>query len=287
MPIAGAKNPRVTVLMPFYNSAPFLREATASILAQSFGDFELLAVDDGSTDDGLAILESFADPRIRVLHNKENQGLVASLNRGIAAARGEYLARMDSDDISHPERLARQVAYLDTHPEVGVCSTWAVFIDAHGRETGMLRTPTGVHLQCLFWKPSPLVHAAMLARTALLKQNLYDPAFTDAEDYELLLRLHSLTSACNLPEALYKIRRHGGNVSIAKRNSQLHNSYRAFCLFVGHEQITYESFLALSFVSFSMNPFLRFLAARKASKRTRVSFPVLVRDCWNYYRKIY
>jgi glycosyltransferase involved in cell wall biosynthesis len=282
-----AKEPRVTVLMPVYNGGAFLRPAIDSVLAQTFRDFELLIIDDGSTDGSLESIEVERDSRIRLVHNHENLGLVATLNRGVELVKGTYLARMDADDLCEPRRFERQVEYLDRHPEVGVCSTWATFINSEGLETGVLKRPIGKDLQRLFWKPSPLVHAAMMGRTALLKEHPYDPDFADSEDYELFLRLYNVTQIHNLPEALYRIRRHGSNVSITKRKSQLYNSYRAFCCFLGHEEISYEVFLALSFVDFSMNPLQRFRASVRASRRTGVNIATLVSDNWKYFRKKY
>lgn len=279
--------PRVTVLLPVHNGGTFLRPAVDSILAQTYGDFELLVIDDGSTDGSVKSIEAERDSRIRLIHNPSNLGLIVTLNKGVALAKGAYLARMDADDLCEPKRLERQVEYLDNHPEVGVCSTWATFIDTGGNEVGALKLPTGKRLQRLFWKPSPLVHAAMMGRTALLKEHLYDSDFADAEDYELFLRLYDVTQIHNLPEALYRIRRHDSNVSIVKRKSQLNSSYTAFCRFLGHEELSYESFLALSFVDFSMSPLQRFWASLKASRRTGVSIATLVSDNWNYFRKNY
>lgn len=283
----ATSSPRVTVLMPAYNAGAYLRLAVDSVLSQTFADFELLIMDDGSNDGSLATVEAGRDSRIHLVHHTDNLGLIATLNSGVALARGSYLARMDADDLCEPERLERQVDYLDGHPEVGVCSTWATFIDREGQEIGVLRTATGKRLQRLFWKPSPLVHAAMMVRRQLLLEHPYDPTYEDAEDYELLLRLYDVTLMYNLPETLYRIRRHGGNISTVKRYSQLRSSYRAFCRFLGHERFSYDEFLALSFVDFSMHPWRRFLASLLASRRTGVSIPCLLRDNWNYYRKIY
>ncbi len=105
-------SPVITVLMPMFNAASHLRESVASVLAQSFRDFELLVVGDGSVDETASLLKEFSDARIRVLRNDENQGLVASLNRGLSEARGEWIARQDADDISHPMRLARQLEFV-------------------------------------------------------------------------------------------------------------------------------------------------------------------------------
>jgi len=121
--------PTVSVLMPVFNGEQFLRPAMNSILNQTFTDFEFIIVDDGSTDHSREILNSYTDSRVRLICNESNIGLTDSLNRGLEAASGNYIARMDQDDISLPERLAKQVAFMDSHPEVGVCGTWAKDID--------------------------------------------------------------------------------------------------------------------------------------------------------------
>lgn len=113
--------PLVSVVLPVYNAEKYVGQAIQSIVAQSFQEWELIVVDDGSTDKSLAIVQSFSDPRIRVLAHGQNLGYPVAMNTGIECAKGKYVARMDSDDVSHPERLARQVAFLEEHPEYAFC----------------------------------------------------------------------------------------------------------------------------------------------------------------------
>ncbi len=134
-------HPKVTVLLPVYNGARFLRQAIDSVLSQTWKDFELLVVNDGSTDGTAAILESYSDPRIRILSNVQNIGLTLSLNKGLQSARGEYIARIDADDIALPIRLEKQVSYLDQHPEVGLVATGVKVIDERGHVTGSYQAP--------------------------------------------------------------------------------------------------------------------------------------------------
>ncbi len=126
--------PRVSVLLPAYNAEEFIVAAVESILAQTFTDFELIIVEDGSTDTTLSQIKNFTDPRIRLIEHAQNQGFAASLNDAIAAAQGEYLARHDADDWSHPDRFAAQVAYLDAHPAVGLLGSWYAKIDEAGEK---------------------------------------------------------------------------------------------------------------------------------------------------------
>src|SRR5580698_9685158 len=109
-------NPKVTVLMPVYNGEKYIKEALESILQQTFIDFEFLIINDGSTDNSVSIIKSFNDNRIRLIHNEKNSGLVYSLNKGIGLSNGEYIARMDCDDVSIPERLEKQVGFLNSNP---------------------------------------------------------------------------------------------------------------------------------------------------------------------------
>ena len=128
--------PRVTVLMTVYNGAAYVRSAVDSVLAQTYADFELLVIDDASTDGSGDVVRAVGDARIRVVPNAANLGLTTSLNTGLALARGELVARHDADDLSRPERLATQVALLDTRPEVSLVGSWYQKIDPAGESLG-------------------------------------------------------------------------------------------------------------------------------------------------------
>lgn len=199
--------PRVTVLMPVYNAAPFLAEAIRSILFQTFTDFEFLIIDDGSTDESVAIIEACQDSRIRLVSNGSNLGLVASLNRGLDLARGEYIARMDADDISLPERLERQVHFMDDHPKVGVCGCWVRFFP---EEPGNIwRLPERFDdIHCWQFHTVGVAHpSVMLRRRLFVELGLrYDPSYRHIEDFELWDRAMRHMQFANLPEVLVKYR---------------------------------------------------------------------------------
>jgi hypothetical protein len=203
-----AAAPRVTVLMAVYNGERFLREAIDSILAQTFRDFEFLILDDGSTDASLDIVRSYADPRIRLLQNDRNLGLTRSLNRGIAAARGELIARQDGDDISEPDRLARQVAYLDAHPEIGLLGAGFREMDSDGTVLGdrpLPCDPVGIRWALLFH--CPLAHSAVVFRRTVVDEvGPYDERLRYAADRELWSRIARRFPAANLPEYLLRYR---------------------------------------------------------------------------------
>ncbi len=213
--------PRVTVLLATYNDEPFLGAAIDSVLAQTFSDFELLVVIDASTDRSHDIVESYRDPRVRLLVNETNVGLAASLNRGLAIIASDYVARLDGNDLSFPERLARQVAYLDAHPEVAVVGSQATLIDIAGRRVGKARRPAtelGMRWHRIFG--SPLIHSSVMFRRAIVWDALggYDSRYRFGEDFELWNRLAKEHAMRNLPEALVAYRDDPGSMSGAARH---------------------------------------------------------------------
>ncbi|RYZ00078.1 MAG: glycosyltransferase, partial [Chitinophagaceae bacterium] len=182
-----------SILLPVYNAERFLREAVDSLLAQTFTDFELLALNDGSTDGSAAILNSYSDPRLRVLPNDRNRGLIHTLNKGIDVAFGRYIARMDADDICHPERLAAQVAYLDAHPEVAVVASTLDMMDEAGNPIAAWpedrRHVSAAAIRAFLPVDNCIAHPSVLARAAEMSRYKYDAAQTEAEDYDLWLRM--------------------------------------------------------------------------------------------------
>lgn len=214
-------SPRVTVLMPVYNAAGFLPAAIGSILKQSYSDFEFLIVDDGCTDDSLAVIAAFDDPRIRLVRNGSNQGLVASLNRGLELARGEYIARMDADDISLPDRLLRQVAFMDQNPEVAFCGSWLEAFDGSSK-TVWSPPVTDQQIKSWLFFESVLYHpTVIMRRRALAEEELhYDPEFPHAEDYELWGRMSTKVRFANIGEVLLQYRLHDQSVGRRENETQ-------------------------------------------------------------------
>lgn len=216
------KAPLVTVLMPVYNGERHLAAALDSILAQTFVDFELLVIDDGSTDDSAAIVQHYADSRIRLERSKCNLGVVAALNRGLGLARGEFIARMDCDDISLPTRLTRQVEFLSHHPEVIACGTWMRTFGVS--EEQIWKAPIDhedIKARLLF--ESCLFHPTVMLRTEVLRQHQiqYDESFRHAEDFDLWTRLVKLGRLANLDEILLQYRLHSDNVGLLHQPAQL------------------------------------------------------------------
>jgi glycosyltransferase involved in cell wall biosynthesis len=184
---------KITVLMPVYNGGKYLREAIDSILGQTFADFELLIINDGSTDNSCRIVESYRDSRIRLVSNPGNIGLIASLNRGIALSKGQYIARMDCDDICLPERLQRQVDYLDSNPACSLVATKVAMISATGDELGAWndddRFCSSAEIRQRLPRANCIAHPSVMVRKELLAAYGYDPAQTGCEDYDLWLRM--------------------------------------------------------------------------------------------------
>ena len=196
--------PRVTVLMPVYNAAPFIREAIDSILNQSFRPFEFLIIDDGSTDESPAIVSSYADPRIRFIRNEKNLGITPTLNKGIALASCELIARMDADDISHPQRLQKQFGYMKRNPECALLSTWARVISGDKRFIRMERYRSNFYyynltFECWMYHPT-----IMFRKSAAQEVGMYSMPY--AEDYDLFWKMSTRFQIGNLAEALLDYR---------------------------------------------------------------------------------
>jgi glycosyltransferase involved in cell wall biosynthesis len=214
--------PRVSVVMAVYNDAAFVGDAVRSILGQTFTGFELLVIDDGSTDDSASIVRSFTDTRIRLLV-QPNAGLAAALNRGIAEAQGEYIARHDSDDLSEPDRLRRQVELLDTRPDVALAGTNATVLEETGERVTATTLPVDdapIRLS-LRTGANPFVHGSvMFRRQVAVEAGLYRPAFRQAQDRDLWLRIAERGKLANLPDALYCWRLRRGGVGASKYEDQ-------------------------------------------------------------------
>jgi glycosyltransferase involved in cell wall biosynthesis len=208
--------PVISVIMPVRNGAGWLAEAVASVRSQEFGDFEFLIVDDGSDDGTAPMLSAFADAdrRIRVLRQAP-QGIVAALNNAIAAARTPLLARLDADDRAKPDRLGKQLAFMQAHAEIGLLGTCAEQIDATGAIIGRLAPPTdGARLAHVLLRTNPFIHSSVMMRTALVRRlGGYRAAFKAAEDYDLWLRMAEAGGIANLADCLIQYRRHGSNLS--------------------------------------------------------------------------
>lgn len=213
------KRPKISVLMPAYNSELYISEAIESILNQTYKDFEFLIINDGSTDKTAQIIQEYAkqDLRIRFINNIENKGLIAVLNQGLELCNGKYIARMDSDDISLPTRFEKQIIFLEENPNVGVLGTAG---QNFGANDDVHFSPQNVDIIELlrgvgFYHPSVMIRKSVLD-TYNLK---YDKKFYLTEDHELWSRMLNYTKLCNLQEVLIRYRVHSASVSVT--NSEL------------------------------------------------------------------
>lgn len=206
--------PRVTVLLPVYNGERYLSASIQSVLGQTFRDFEFLIVDDGSTDGSRDIIHAFDDARIRLIRNGRRLKLSGALNRGLDAARGEYVARMDADDICRPRRLESQVAFLDRNPRLGMCGTWVSMFGL--KRPAVYRAPTGsgtIRAKALF--DNPFVHPTVMLRKRMFDRHhlRYDGRYYPTEDFELWGRAIGRFPCGNLNRVLLDYRQHAGSMT--------------------------------------------------------------------------
>ena len=197
------ETPLVSIGLPFLNSGNTLKMAIRSILLQTYQNWELILVDDGSTDNSLAIAESFEDPRIVIHSNRPNTGLVASLNKAIAVAKGRYFARMDADDISYPTRFERQLQYLEAHPNVDLLGCSLLVFGEDGKPLGKRPRPESHADICA--KPFDtfrIDHPAYIGKLAWFRRYGYKDWAIRGEDHELLFRAYKESCFANVPEIL-------------------------------------------------------------------------------------
>jgi glycosyltransferase involved in cell wall biosynthesis len=204
--------------MSVYNDEEYLREAIESILGQTFKDFEFLIIDDGSTDSSADIIRSYSDPRISFIQNERNIGLTRSLNKGLKLARGKYIARQDADDISLPERLEKQVRFLDEHRRVGLLSGSHTDINTNGEEIRFCKPPTDndVIKQQLF-RLSCFCHTSSMFRKKCIERvGPYREECGCSEDYDLWLRIAEEFDVANIEQLLCKVRIVAGSISASR-----------------------------------------------------------------------
>lgn len=211
--------------MPVYNGLPHLKPAIESVLAQTYADFEFLIVNDASTDESLACIRSYRDPRIRLVENPQNLGTSRTMNRGIEMASGTYIARLDQDDVSMPRRIEAQLAYMEARPQLDITCTWEHGLDSDGRLIREWRTSVdddGGFLGPLLMGICPIWHPSiMFKRQAMLDAGGFDPTMQPVEDFEVTMRL-ALKGyhAGVVPEFLVGQRDHNARQSVTKAAAQ-------------------------------------------------------------------
>lgn len=225
--------------MPVYNAQAYVKQAVESILNQTYGDYELLIVNDCSTDASRAIVTSFADNRIRLIDNETNLGIARSRNRGLELASGDFIALMDSDDISLPDRLEKQVAFMERHQECGVCGSWILTIGRGGGH--IMRYPSDCEsIRCaMFFKNKGMANpAAMLRRRVFERLALrYDTDLNCFSDYDFWVRCLHTVQFANINEVLLHYRLHETNtenrIAAAEQKKTLTKIRRALLAHLG------------------------------------------------------
>ena len=213
------KNPKVTVLMSVYNGEKYLNEAIDSILGQTFKDFEFSIINDGSTDRTAKVLKSYQDPRIKIINNEKNIGLTKSLNKGLKMAKGNYIARQDADDISMPERLKKEVEFLEQNRNVGLVGTDYFMINEKGEAVHIVKCLNGSReLKTKLLEGNQFGHGSVILRRECIdKVGTYREEFKFAQDYDFYLRIAEVYDVANISEPLYKWRINIGSVSVKKK----------------------------------------------------------------------
>ena len=234
-------SPKVSVLLPVYNASRYLKSSVQSILDQTFTDFECIIINDGSSDNSAEILKTFSDKRLVIKHHDKNYGIVACLNEGLENANGEYIARMDADDVSLPERITEQVNCLNDHPETGVCT-----VDYNIIRNGLVSKSNtwfeSRDLLTLLLFNSPVCHpASMFRKSVLNKSNIkYYNTFKHAEDYHFWVQLSSQTQFCIIKKKLFLYRIHDKQISEIKKKEQQESGNNIRGLMLKNWRIRFE-----------------------------------------------
>ena len=221
------RNPAVSVVMPVYNAAPFIREAVESILGQNFSDFEYIVVDDGSTDGTGEILAAYRDPRLSVIR-LDHGGVVRAINTALQKVRAPFVARMDGDDISHPDRLGRQYTFLRDHPEISILGSAIHVMEPGGRVISSTCFPTeDHHIRKFMAVRMQMANPATMMRTDCFReQGLHRDVVP--EDFDLIARFLVHYRAANLPDPLYTLRLHSSSFTVthSSERSRYHLQFR-------------------------------------------------------------
>lgn len=230
--------PIVSIVMSVYNSQKYLQKSISSILKQTFKDFEFVIINDASTDGSATILTNYStkDERVKIITNKERLGLTKSLNIAIVNSKGKYIARMDADDIALPERLIKQVSYLENNYEVGLLGTSFFEIDEHDKILGEVYLPqTDQEIRKKIFRFNTFFHSSVIIpRVVFEKVGLYNEEFRYAQDYELWFRILRQYKVANLSELLMMRRKHGDTLTAKNIRLQYYFSYKACQIGIKH-----------------------------------------------------
>jgi len=269
-------SPLISVIMPVYNTAPFLKEAIESILTQTETDFELILINDASTDNSSEVIAQFNDPRIRIINNEKNLGLAVSLNKAIRVATGKYIARMDGDDIALPTRFEEQLKIIKSADRRTVVCSTCLLIDEHGNKIGKWKDDSKYSSPKEIRKQLPnnncIVHPSVMVRRDLLSEFFYDPEQHESEDYDLWLRMASddvQFMKIIEPFVLHRIRKH--SFTRQRQQNVFFKLFRVKIVFLFHEIIK-GRINAFMLKTFAFGLFDIVKAALKALKKSFVKW---------------
>lgn len=214
--------PAISVILPVFNAAEYLRASIDSILGQTYPDFELIVINDGSTDNSAGIIASYSDSRLISLSNTVNSGLVHSLNYGLSQATGKYIARMDADDIAFPDRLKIQFDFLEKNQSYGMCGTFYEIIDHQGKKIHKVELPQAdKDLKTYLNFGNCFCHSTIMFRASLLTRFQYEEQYFLIEDYKLWYHFSRISQVAIIPAYTLQYRVHSNNISTRKRDQML------------------------------------------------------------------
>lgn len=246
----------ISVILPVYNASKYLSEAIESILNQSFQNFELLIINDGSTDHSKDIINSFSDTRIKYIDNNGNKGLIYTLNRGIDESKGTYIARMDADDISLNNRFEIQFDYMEQHPQIGACGTYAQYI---GDRQGYWKYPIDdKDIRCRLMWGSSIIHPTAFIRTRILKTHhiKFSEGYIAAEDYKIWVDISRVAQLHNIPDVFLKYRTHSHQVTTTKGSAMDYTKTKIIyenIISVGVNLLETDFDILLKFITYKYN----------------------------------
>ena len=248
--------PTLSIVMPVYNASEYIRQAIDSLLQQTFTDFELIVIDDGSTDNSLEIVKSYDDPRIRVLRNECNKGIVFTRNRGLQEMRGRYYAPFDADDIAMPRKYEKQIGFMEKNPAYGLTGTWARHIDSEGK---LLKTKWKLDADACFIPSVQLfrayfIQSAVVFRKEVLEAIGYTPGFEIGEDYLVYYQIALKFPCVNLPEYLIHYRIHPGSITQSNPALYRDREFHLYRIIFGtlETDITQREFEILMYIKYRM-----------------------------------
>lgn len=283
------RNPIVSVIMPVYNGGKYIGAAIESMLKQSYPYLELIIVNDGSTDKSDYIISRYEekDSRIRYFKNRKNIGISGTLNIGIGYARGKYIARMDCDDISLPDRLKNEVDVMNRDVSIAICGSWGRAIGERDNYLFSMKSPTGLILKYNYWKPSPFISSSVMVRKKIFEKLKFNEEMAIAEDYDLWVRILRQSKGFNIREFLVDYRIHGESITKNKEDMCNIMSMRSFIKNFGFPKISLNEYLSLVCLKFDLSFIERFSLLKILKKIANYPIWMIVIDNIYYeYRKI-